>query len=178
MNLVFFDLETQSLFDEVGGRGNVEQLRLACAVTWSTQRQAFAVYWESDVLALIQELKSADRVIGFNIRNFDYRVLQPYVPNENLQRLPTLDMLEEIRRQLGFRLGLDALASATLNKGKSADGKMSVQWFRQGELDKVAAYCQQDVEVTRDLYEFGRQHGFLYYYSRMGSRLKVPVTWK
>jgi DEAD/DEAH box helicase domain-containing protein len=87
-------------------------------------------------------------------------------------------MLEEIRRQLGFRLGLDALASATLNKGKSADGKMSVQWFRQGELEKVAAYCQQDVEVTRDLYEFGRQHGFLYYYSRMGSRLKVPVTWK
>lgn len=178
MNLIFFDLETQNLFEDVGGRGNPEKLRLACAVTWSTARQDFAVYWESDVAALIQELKSADRVIGFNIRQFDYRVLQPYAPGENLQRLPTLDMLEEITRQLGFRLGLDTLASATLQVGKSADGKASVHWFRNGELEKVAEYCKQDVEITRRLYEFGRDNGFLYYYSRMGSRLKVPVNWK
>ncbi|MFN3742045.1 MAG: ribonuclease H-like domain-containing protein [Anaerolineales bacterium] len=178
MNIVFFDLETQNLFEDVGGRENVEQLRLACAVTWSTQRQDFAVYWEDDVSALIWELKSADRVVGFNIRRFDYRVLQPYIPGENLQRLPTLDMLDEITRQLGFRLGLDALASATLNIGKSADGKESVRWFRNGELEKVAEYCKNDVEITRRLYEFGRENGFLYYYSRMGSRLRVPVTWK
>lgn len=178
MNLVFFDLETQNLFEDVGGRQNIEHLRLACAVTWSTQRQDFAVYWESDVMALIQELKSADRVVGFNIRQFDYRVLQPYAPRENLQRLPTLDMLDEIVRRLGFRLGLDTLAAATLNIGKSADGKESVRWFRNGELEKVAEYCKNDVEITRRLYEFGRENGFLYYYSRMGSRLKVPVTWK
>ena len=84
MNLVFFDLETQKLFEEVGGR-EPAKLLLACGVTWSTARNDFAVYWEKDSAALVAELKPADRVIGFNILNFDYEVLKPYAPNENLR---------------------------------------------------------------------------------------------
>ena len=75
MNYVFFDLESQNLFQDVGGRENIEKLRVACAVTWSTQRNDFAVYWENDVPALIKELQSATKVIGFNLRGFDYQVL-------------------------------------------------------------------------------------------------------
>lgn len=177
MNIVYFDLETQKLFEEVGGR-DPSKLLLACGVMWSTARNEFAVYWEKDATSLVAELKSADRVIGFNILNFDYAVLQPYAPNENLRSIRTTDMLQDTYRTLGFRLSLDSLAKATLGATKSADGIQSVKWFRDGELDKVAEYCKTDVDVTRRLYEFGRDNGFVNYYSKLGSKLKVAVNWK
>jgi DEAD/DEAH box helicase domain-containing protein len=177
VNIVYFDVESQKLFEEVGGR-DPSKLRLACAVTWSTVRNDFTVYWEKDVAALIAELKSADRVIGFNIIRFDYEVLRPYAPNENFRSIRSTDMLQDIYRTLNFRLSLDSIARATLGTTKTADGLQSVQWFRMGELEKVAEYCKADVDITRRVHEFGREYGFVHYYSKLGSRLKVSVNWK
>ena len=177
MNLVYFDLESQKLFEEVGGR-DASKLLLACGVTWSTERNDFAVYWEQDASALITELKSADRVIGFNIISFDYEVLKPYAPNENFRSIRSTDMLQDIFRTLNFRISLDSIAKATLGATKTADGLKSVEWFKNGELDKVAEYCKADVDITRRVYEFGHDNGFVHYYSKLGSKLKVAVNWK
>lgn len=177
MNVVYFDLESQKLFEEVGGR-DPGKLLLACGVTWSTMRDDFAVYWEKDAAALVAELKAADRVIGFNIISFDYEVLKPYTPNENFRAFRSTDMLQDIFRALGFRLSLDSIAKATLGATKTADGLQSVEWFRNGELDKVAEYCKADVDITRRVYEFGRDNGYVHYYSKLGSKLKVAVNWK
>jgi len=178
MNLVFFDLESQNLFQDVGGRSGIEKLRLSCGVTFSTERNDFAVYWEKDALALIEELKNADRVIGFNLIGFDYQVLRPYAPTFNFVSLRTLDLLQDIHRTLGFRLSLDAIAEASLGVTKSADGLKAVEWFRAGELEKVAEYCKMDVDITRQVYEFGRDNGFVHYRSKLGSKLKVAVNWR
>ncbi|HNO92869.1 MAG TPA: hypothetical protein PKJ84_01775, partial [Anaerolineales bacterium] len=67
MNYVFFDLESQFLFDEVGGRDHADKLKVACAVTYSTAKNEFTVYWEKDIPALLAELKTATKVIGFNL---------------------------------------------------------------------------------------------------------------
>ena len=176
MNVVYFDLESQKLFQEVGGR-DPSKLLLACGVTWSTERNDFAVYWEDDAQALITELKSADRVIGFNIISFDYQVLKSYAQNENFRAFRSVDMLQDIFRTLGFRISLDSIAKATLDATKTADGIKSVEWFRAGELDKVAEYCKADVDITRRVYEFGRDNGYVHYYSKLGSKLKVSVNW-
>jgi DEAD/DEAH box helicase domain-containing protein len=53
-----------------------------------------------------------------------------------------------------------------------------VEWFRKGALEKVAEYCKSDVDITRRVYEFGRENGFVHYYSKLGSKLKVAVNWK
>ena len=177
MNILFFDLETQKLFQEVGGR-DASKLRLACGVTYSTDKKGFTVYWERDAQALVDELKAADKVIGFNIREFDYEVLQPYTPAFNFASLRTLDLMIDLSRILNFRLPLDSLAKASLGAEKTADGIQSVEWFRQGEMDKIAEYCKADVDITRRVYEFGRDNGFVYYYSKLGSKLKVNVNWK
>ena len=177
MNIVYFDLESQKLFQDVGGR-DASKLLLACAVTWSTARNDFAVYWEKDAPGLIAELKSADRVVGFNIIGFDYEVLKPYARNENFRTFRTTDMLQDIYRTLNFRLSLDSIAKATLGATKTADGLQSVEWFRNGELGKVAEYCKSDVDITRRVHVFGRENGFIYYYSKLGSKLKVAVHWK
>jgi len=178
MSLVFFDLETQRTFDEVGGHAGTSKLGLACGVTWSTARNDFAVYWEKDATALVAELKAAERVVGFNIISFDYEVLKAYAPQENFRAFRTTDMLNDIFRVLNFRLSLDTIAKATLGAAKTADGLQSVEWFRNGELDKVAEYCKADVDITRRVYEFGRENGFVHYYSKLGSKLKVAVNWK
>ena len=178
MNYIFFDLESQNLFQDVGGRDHIDKLLVACAVTWSTQKSDFSVYWEKDVPQLIEELKSATKVIGFNLRGFDYQVLQPYTPETRFASLPTLDLLLDLQKLLGFSISLDSIASATLGTTKSADGVQSVQWFRDGELEKVAEYCKMDVDITRQVFEFGRDNGHIFYKSRLGSKLKVDVKWK
>ena len=177
MNIVVFDLETQHLFEEVGGC-DPGRLRVSCAVTWSSLTSTYTLYWEKDVPALLSELKTAERVVGFNVKGFDYLVLKPYAPAERLSFLPTLDLMEDLYRRLGFRLSLDSLARATLGEPKSASGLEAVQWFREGKLDRLAEYCQKDVEVTRRIYESGCKLGVVEYYTRLGSKQKVKVDWK
>lgn len=177
MNFLVFDVETQNLFEDVGGRSNIEALRVSCAVTWSSIRKDFMVYWEKDVPALITELKSVERVVGFNLKGFDYAVLRPYAPMERLQFLPTIDIMEDIYRKLGFRISLDAVAKATLGASKLADGIQAVRWWREGNLDLLAEYCKADVDVTRQIYEFGCTNHFIHYFSRLGTKLKVSVNW-
>jgi DEAD/DEAH box helicase domain-containing protein len=178
MNIVVFDLETQNLFEDVGGRSNIGALRVSCAVTWSSTRQDFAVYWENDIAALIVELKSAGRVVGYNVKGFDYEVLRPYAPNERLQYLPTLDLMEDLFRTLSFRLPLDSVARATLGEAKSASGLQAVAWWRAGEREKLVEYCKVDVDVTRRIYDFGCEFGYVQYFTRLGSKQKVKVNWK
>ncbi len=175
-NTIFFDLETKYLANEVGGWNNIHKMELAVAVTYSTADAAYRHFGKEQAAELVAELQRADLVVGYNVVRFDYTVLQPYT-DVPLQQLPTVDMLQDIHRQLGFRLGLDAVASATINAAKSADGIQAVQWYRQGEVDKVMAYCQRDVQVTRDVYEFGKRHGFVRYLDRRRVMRQVKVPW-
>ena len=179
MNIVYFDLETQKLFQDVGGRANIHKLLLAVAVTYSTEKGDYTVYLEEDVDALIDELTSADVVIGFNTKAFDYVVLSPYVKEGvSLWKIRSVDMMEHILEALGFRVSLNSLAEATLGETKSADGLQSVRWYREGKIDKVIEYCKKDVEVTKKLYEYGAEHNFVSFKDRYGKRKTVSVKWK
>lgn len=175
-NLVFFDLETQKSFDEVGGRDNFKALKLSVGITYSTGSGRFREFREADAKALVDELKSADLVVGFNTKRFDYEVLSAYT-SEDLQKLPSLDMLEEVHRKLGFRVSLDSLAQASLGEQKSADGLQAIQWYRQGEFRKLLDYCRQDVMVTMDLWQFGKQNRFLLFGDKQGRTRRVEVSW-
>ena len=176
MNIVFFDVETQRTFDEVGGRHNIRKLGLSAAVTYSTAGGTFRHYTEDTVDDLIAELKAADLVVGFNVLSFDYEVLRAY-SNERLDRLPTVDMLDHIYKRLGFRVSLDSLAASTLGTAKSADGLQAVRWYKQGRIKEILDYCQQDVEVTRQLYEYGKQYKHVKFRDRNYREQMVPVSW-
>jgi len=98
-------------------------------------------------------------------------VLRAYAPIEKL-RLRSFDVHEELHKQLGHRVKLDQLAKETLGTAKSGDGIQAVSWWRAGEKDRVAAYCEQDVAILRDVVEHGRAKGYVVVSSR-----QVRVKW-
>jgi DEAD/DEAH box helicase domain-containing protein len=178
--VVYLDLETQKLAQDVGGWKNVHLMRISVGVLYDSAAKEFFSFTEDQVDLLLPRLEQADLIVGFNIKGFDYKVLGAYT-SQDLSRLKTFDMLEDIHQRLGFRLSLDHLASETLGQGKSADGLQAVAWFNQGEMQKLTDYCRQDVIVTRDLFLFGLEHGYLIYRSKVDGqeqRMRLRVDWK
>lgn len=149
---------------------------MAAAVIYNTAQAAYHYYTEEQAADLIAELKSAALVVGYNLLDFDYEVLRAY-SSESLAGLPTVDIMEYLARRLGFRPSLQSVATATLGIAKSADGLQAIHWYRQGLIDKVLEYCQRDVEITKNLYEYGQVHKVVYCWDRQYRRRMVPVNW-
>ncbi len=175
--IIYFDLETQKLAQEVGGWQNTHLMRVSVAVIFDSLENKFFTFAEDGVEDLIHSLSKADLVVGFNVKRFDYRVLSAYT-GKDLRDLPTFDILEDIYQRLGFRLGLDHLAKETIDRGKSADGLQAVEWFRQGEMEKLTDYCCQDVAATRDLFMYGLEKGHLIYRTKKDDRrVRLLLDW-
>jgi DEAD/DEAH box helicase domain-containing protein len=134
-------------------------------------------YREHDLKRLGERLKKMELIVGFNIKRFDYQVLQPYttVP---LGELPTLDILEEIHGLLGHRLSLNHLAEKTLGEKKTGDGLLALELYAAGKWEELESYCRQDVLLTHRLFEYGVRHGYLVYEHRQGALVRVPVDWR
>ena len=175
--ILYFDLETQKSAEDVGGWGNIHDMKLAVGVVWDSCEQEYFSYQENTALQLVEKLQTADLVVGFNVKKFDYGVLQPYA-DFDLDEITTFDMLIDINKKLGHRLSLNHLAENTLNAKKSADGLISLQWYKEGKIDKIIEYCKQDVEITRDLFLYGESHGYVKYCTRSGKVKKLTVDWK
>jgi DEAD/DEAH box helicase domain-containing protein len=173
---VLFDVETLRSAAEVGGWGKAHRMGVAVAVALYLEEGRFETFLEPEVPRLVTALKSARLVVGFNSRRFDYAVLSGYTGEDYARTLPTLDLLETLHAQLGFRVGLGHVAQETLGTTKSADGLQSLEWVKAGELERVADYCRRDVEILRDVYLFGRREGHVVVSTR-GGRVRVPVDW-
>lgn len=172
--VVVFDLETQRSAEDVGGWHNAHLMRVSVAVAWDAVAGRFEHYGEADVPKLLETLAAADLVVGFNARRFDYRVLRGYT-DADLARLPTFDLLDAVHAQLGFRLSLAHLGQETLGTPKSADGLAALRWWKEGRVEEIRAYCQQDVALVRDLFEYARREGFLLFRTRRGERVRLPL---
>jgi len=175
-HILFLDVETQRSAEEVGGWQNKHLMRLAVGVVYDSAEDAFFVFREEGVHDLVEKLKAADLIVGYNIIDFDYNVLRGY-SSFPFSGLKTFDILQEISSRLGYRLSLNHVAHKTLNVKKSADGLQSLQWFKEGKVAEVISYCQKDVEITRDLFLFGLANGYLLFETKAGQLVRLPVDW-
>jgi DEAD/DEAH box helicase domain-containing protein len=176
-DIVYFDLETQRTANDAGGWDRKRDMGLSVGVTYSTALGEYRIYTEKNVQQLIDQLVRADLVVGFNVINFDYEVLMGYTALDLCYNTRTLDMLVEIEKVLGHRLGLDALASATLGVGKTGDGLDAIRWWREGRILEIAEYCCFDVKCTKLVHEYGREHHKLFYTDRFQQKKSVAVDW-
>ncbi len=171
-----FDLETQRSAQEVGGWHRADLMKVSCAVLYDAREQVYHEYLEKDMPRFIKHLQGYECVVGFNIKRFDYKVLSGY-SDFDFRKLPTLDLLAEIHKQLGYRLSLDHLARVTLGSQKSADGLQALRWWKQGKIREIIDYCRQDVRITWEIYCFGKENGYLLFQNKAGNTVRVPVSW-
>jgi DEAD/DEAH box helicase domain-containing protein len=174
--ILVFDLETQLSAEEVGGWSAIRLMRLALGGVFDSQDGEVHFYDEAHAKNLIAHLRQGDLVVGFNQIHFDYEVLRGYT-FESFGDLPTLDMLVEVEKQCGLRLKLDTLARATLGVKKLADGLQSLAWWKEGRLDLIEEYCRKDVEITRDLFFFALENGYLLYERKDFGVVRIPMNW-
>ena len=175
-NIVYFDLETQRSAADVGGWDRKRDMKMSVGVTFSTSDSHYKIYDEAHVNDLVKQLMRADLVVGFNIINFDYEVLASYSPLD-LRAVPTLDLMADLETKLGHRVSLDAVAKATLNAPKIADGLQALRWWKEGKLMQIAEYCCFDVKITKEVHEYGQRHGEVSFTDRLGQKHTVKVKW-
>ena len=158
-HFLIIDVETQKLVQEVGGWDHVDKLGISVACAYDSKTDEFLAFRENELKRLI-DLCEQRLVIGYNIRGFDLPVMVPY--GLDPKRLDVFDIMYDLEALTRQRfLKLEAVARGTLGTGKSADGLMAVEWWKAGQVDKIIEYCTQDVRVTRDIFQFGRQNGYI-----------------
>ncbi len=179
-DVLVLDVETQYLSEEVpGGWGAVDKFKVALVVSWD-ETNGMRVWYEPDTQKLLSECETFRKIVTFNGENFDFKVLSAYGPVDSLYR-KSIDMLVILSKALGFRPKLDSVARSTLGRGKTGSGTDSVQWWRSGDpalRQKVVDYCRMDVELTRDIYLFGRDKGYLLIEDqKQVNTRRVDISW-
>ena len=172
------DIETKKEFAEVGGEKNIRELGVSVAGVYSYAKDAFFAFEENEMPKFRDMFEGAGHIIGFNLKHFDLPVLEPYLGDGFFAKFAVSDLYEDATNFLGFRVGLGAVAKATLGESKSGKGLEALAWFRAGRVEDVKKYCLDDVRLTRDLYEYGKKHGHVLFESYIdGKTHSIPVSW-
>lgn len=175
-NFVVLDIETQKGFHEVD-RKKLHLLKVSCACIYDSRTDQYYAFEEKEMMKLEEFLKKADLVIGFNVRDFDMEVLQPYLMTP-IKNFPVLDILVEFEKVRGHRISLQSVAQATLKSSKSGSGWDALQLFRDGKMEELKKYCMDDVRITKDVYEYGLKHGKILFVSNRDYQThEVPIDW-
>jgi DEAD/DEAH box helicase domain-containing protein len=180
-NQIILDVETQRSFDAVGG---YYPEKLGVSFVGVIHRQFSSPHqlssekryelFESQLEELWPLLETADVIIGFNLISFDLPTFIPYYSGD-IKKLPALDLLVRVKDSIGRRISLDSLAQETLHTKKTGHGLDAIRYFENQEFDKLAHYCMKDVEITRDLYDFGLKEGYVSYKNHWNNLVKAPV---
>lgn len=171
---IVLDLETQKEFAEVGGRGKNHLLKISVCGIYDYSQDKYLIYEENELPKMAPLLQAADQIIGFNIKDFDFEVLQPYL-NFNIFEIPYYDLLEEISKVLGRRISLETVAQGTLGSGKSGNGKQALLYYKNGRMDLLKKYCLDDVKVTRLVYEYALKNQKVLYRDFFNIR-EIPLV--
>ena len=161
MRKIVFDIETQNFFPDVGKRDPV-LLDISLLAIHDSEDNSYKSFLHTELGELWPILEKADLLIGYNSEYFDIPLLNKYYPGD-LTQIKHVDLMKEIKKTLGRRIRLDAIAKATLGIGKSAHASQSLVWWKNGEIEKLRDYCIQDVKITKGLYEFALINGCVKY---------------
>jgi DEAD/DEAH box helicase domain-containing protein len=178
MDIVYFDLETQRTANDVGGWDKKHEMGMSLGVTYSSKDQRYEIFTEDRADALVDRLRRADLVVGYNVLRFDYDVLMAYTILDLRENLHTLDLMADIEERSGVRPKLESVGQGTLGVGKTAEGLEAIRWWREGRLLEIARYCCFDVKVTKLVHEYGAEHKEVLFNDRFGRPQRVAVDWR
>jgi len=170
MRKITLDIETTSA---APGRIDPAEMELALIGIHDSDTDSYDSFTVPELSRLWPILERADLLIGYNSDHFDIPILNRYYTGD-LTKIKSVDLLSEIRESLGRRLKLDSVAQATLGVGKSGSGLQAIEWWKAGDVERVRTYCLKDVEITKKIYDFAREHGYVQYMD-FNTKKKVPI---
>jgi len=173
MNIIVFDIETQNTFADVSN--DLKKLKVSVVSIYEYKNDTYTSFAEHELKKLWPILEKADLLIGYNSEYFDIPVLNNYYLGD-LSQIPHLDLLKKIKESIGRRIKLDDVATATLDVSKSADGLQAVRWWKEGKIDEIKKYCEQDVKVTKEVYDFGKENKQLFYKTFTGEAVPFAIN--
>lgn len=172
MRKIVFDIETKNIFSDVG-KNDPTLLDISVVAIYDSETDTYSTYFEEELPQLWPILERADMLIGYNSDHFDVPLLNKYYPGD-LSKIKSLDILKEIRESYGRRMKLDQIAEGTLGKQKSSNGLEATSWWKKGLHDKVRDYCVDDVRITKEIYDYAREHNKLIF--KEGGKLnEIPL---
>lgn len=181
---VIFDCETQKLFNEIDGLDpanlgiSVVSVYVRTIDDFQNELQGTMYsFWEDELANMWKYFSGAQRIIGFNSVKFDVPALKNYSPS-GFEKLPHFDIMEFVRNELGFSVSLNSLVQNSLGQNKTDVGTNAVKYWKSQDpemLEKLKHYCEADVALTRDLYDFGVKNKFLTYLDKWNNVRNFPV---
>lgn len=161
MREITFDIETKNTFQDIG-KNDPSLLDISVVSIHDSDTGKLVSFLEDELSGLWPTLESADVLIGYNSDHFDIPLLNRYYPGD-LSQIKSLDLLVEIRKTLGRRVKLDQVAEGTLGEKKTGHGLEAIEWWQQGEIKKIKQYCEDDVRITRAVYDYAIENGQIFY---------------
>ena len=178
MDRIVLDIETKNSFEDVGGRDHLKDLSVSVVGVYSYDEDKYIAFDEHEMEKLGELLKRTQLIVTFAGVRFDLPVLEKYF-SFNFNSIEHFDILEEVEKNLGRRIGLGILAEANLGIGKSSHGLEAIEMYKRGEIQELKDYCLQDVKVTKELYELIKKQAYLWIPERNSSRMtKLAIEYK
>ena len=148
---VYLDVLPIRSAQDVGGFGRAATRRrgVAVAATLSSTGQ-FQQWRAADCGKLVENLRVASVVVGYNILGFDYELIRGHT---SFRRPKTLDLLLIIQEILGHRTSLANVARATFGRAGLAGGKALDKALREGDSERVARALRRNLNVMKRTHE-------------------------
>lgn len=179
---VVFDIEIKKTIQDKREFNKPWKLGFGLGVVYCSKEDEYKTFLEDNIGSFFSELISSPTIVSFNGKRFDLPLLKAYVRRESLEKLNMrtkhIDIMDEITKVLGHRISLVNVSKATLGRGKTMDGAEAPELLRQGKIKEVEEYCMNDVRLTKEIYEFGKENKFVKYLDKNTSNAKeVNVQW-
>ncbi|HOY60916.1 MAG TPA: ribonuclease H-like domain-containing protein [Candidatus Woesebacteria bacterium] len=184
VNEVIFDIETKKIFDDIKG-DNPADLGISIVSIYKRKLDdnyeelegKIESFFEADFAKMWALFSNVDRIIGFNSLHFDVPAMAPLAPYD-FKKLKHFDIMDHVKNSLGFRLSLNAIATETLGHTKIDNGLNAVYYWQEHSkesLAKLKKYCEMDVIVTKEVYDYGLKNKQLKYKDKWNTPRVIEV---
>ena len=177
--IMVYDVEVLRSPDELAtGWSDPWAMGFGTGVVYDYSTGFYYFYSEERREELVETLVGATLVVGFNQIKFDNYVIIPNNQCKNFWKNYDI-LLEVVKSQFGVasiqeaeqkfgqqevhdgHLGLDAISKMTIGMGKTGHGAHAPQLMREARWAEVYAYNLNDVRLTRKLFDFICQYGYV-----------------
>ena len=136
---------------------------VSCVCLYDSETQRPHVYDKHSIEECMEHLASADLLVSFNGIGFDIPALEGYT-GLTLPEIPHYDILAEIWKTAGKKVKgyrLTEVGGRTVGREKTGTGEHAPVLFAQGRWGELVDYCLGDVWITKDLFNFILENGYV-----------------